>query len=264
MKKIHILLLIITFIIGCTPKRLIYLQKDPLELPEQEYILNDTTYHMQPNDIMSISLNSVNEEAEELFNVSQSTVGANQSSLSTTQGGGGNLFFFNGFIVSDSGYIDLPIAGKIKVGGLTPKEAEQIIKTTILEFVTDAYVSIRFVNFKVTFFGEFNNPGVNYFYQNKLNIFEAITQAGGMTAYGNRRKLLIIRPTEKGNRTISVDLTQRRILESEDLFLYPNDMVYAEPITAKIFQTRSNDVLYVLSSVTTLLTGVALILAVSK
>ena len=120
------------------------------------------------------------------------------------------------------------------------------------------------MSFKVTFIGELGSPGTVVFYQEKLDIFEAIERAGGITDYGNRQEILVVRKTLEGRKTFYVNMQDRNILASEKLFLLPNDMVYVKPLGWRIFQLSSQDLLFALSTISTLLTTTLLIINLSK
>ena len=63
-----------------------------------------------------------------------------------------------------------------------------------------------------------------------MTVLEAISEAGNLTDYANRKRVLVIRPTSKGTETFRLDLTNDKILSSDGFYLLPNDMVYVEPI----------------------------------
>src|SRR5436190_13506037 len=70
---------------------------------------------IQKNDLLSISINSLNSEATAIFN--NPNISAAQS---TTSSGTSNLA--QGYLVNQDGYIQFPVLGNIKAAGLTKKE----------------------------------------------------------------------------------------------------------------------------------------------
>lgn len=64
-------------------------------------------------------------------------------------------------MVDNEGYIDFPVLGPLKVAGLTRWELSEMIKKLLLEkgLLTDAVVTVEFMNFKVSVIGEVNSPG---------------------------------------------------------------------------------------------------------
>ncbi|MBE9509972.1 MAG: sugar transporter, partial [Bacteroidetes bacterium] len=68
---------------------------------------------------------------------------------------------------------------------------------------------------------------------------------------GNRKKVLIIRPTKSGTETFRIDLTSSKVLSSEGFFLLPNDIVYVEPISTKTFRINAPTLSIFLSTIST-------------
>ena len=110
---------------------------------------------IQPNDILSISISSLNPEASAVFN----TTNGQQNNINTSNG---NVAQPSGYLVNAEGFIQLPILGNIKSAGLTKKELKERITTTIVEkkLLVDPIVSIRHLNFEVTVIGEVGRPMV--------------------------------------------------------------------------------------------------------
>lgn len=77
--------------------------------------------------------------------------------------------------------------------------------------------------------------------------------AGDISDYGNRTKILVIRPTKSETRTYRIDLTKKDVLSSEGFFLLPNDIVYVEPIKSKTFRINIPTLSLFLSTLTTLI-----------
>lgn len=54
-----------------------------------------------------------------------------------------------------------------------------------------------------------------------------------MKTFGNRENVKLIRQTEKGNRIYELDVTDNGVLENDQFYLLPNDVVYVEPMNSK-------------------------------
>jgi len=90
-------------------------------------------------------------------------------------------------------------------------------------------------NAQVTILGEVNTPGQYNMNKDQITIFEAISLAGDLTIYGKRKRVRIIRPSSDGTKTIKVDLTDINLVDSQNYYIQPNDLIYVEPIKAKMF-----------------------------
>lgn len=44
-----------------------------------------------------------------------------------------------------------------------------------------------------------------------------------------------MRPSNEGTKTITVDLTDLNLIDSQNYFIQPNDLIYVEPIKAQMF-----------------------------
>jgi polysaccharide export outer membrane protein len=70
------------------------------------------------------------------------------------------------YTVDENGYINYPLIGNVKVGGLTRTEAENELKSKISKYIVNPGVNINFTNFRITVLGEVAKPG-NFRFQMK-------------------------------------------------------------------------------------------------
>jgi polysaccharide export outer membrane protein len=77
--------------------------------------------------------------------------------------------------------------------------------------------------------------------------------AGDITDFGNRQKILVLRPSPEGTRSFRLDLTSSNILSSDGFFLLPNDIVYVEPIKNKSFRMNMPTISLAFTSISTLI-----------
>jgi polysaccharide export outer membrane protein len=161
--------------------------------------------------------------------------------------------FINGYTVSDSGYVEVPVLGRIPVVDMTVSQATDAIRERAGRYLKDATVIVKLISFRYSVIGEVARPGTFTNFNSQLTVLEAISNAGDITDYGNRKKVLVLRPDGQGTTTFRLDLTSRDILTSEGFFLLPNDIVYVEPIKSKTFRINSPTFSLVLSSITTLI-----------
>jgi polysaccharide export outer membrane protein len=64
-----------------------------------------------------------------------------------------------------------------------------------------------------------------------------------MTPYGKRENVLVIREKEGVRSAIRIDFTNKELLNSPYFYLQQNDVIYVEPVKAKILQ-GSNSTYY--------------------
>lgn len=178
---------------------------------------------IQKNDILSISISSLNMEASAVFNTTNNFV---ISSANAT----GNNTQSSGYLVNSDGYIQLPILGNIKAEGLTKKQLKENITEVLLnkKLLVDPIVNIRHLNFEVTVIGEVTHPTVITVPNEKISLLKALGLAGDITIYGKKDNVLLIRETEGKKNVKYIDLNSKSFLNSPYYYLMPNDIVYVE------------------------------------
>lgn len=87
----------------------------------------------------------------------------------------------------------------------------------------------------VTILGEVNQPGTYAIPEGKgMNILEALAQAGDMTVFGMRNKIMVTRVNTKGKfQTWTLNLDDSDVNSSPCFLLKPEDRVYVTPNKAK-------------------------------
>jgi polysaccharide biosynthesis/export protein len=157
-----------------------------------------------------------------------------------------------GILVDPAGNIELPLAGKIPVGGLSIAEARELVSSKYKSFMDSPVVVLKKLSFKVTILGEVNKPGLYYIPNEKISLLEGLGMAGDLTYFGNRKTIKIIRQTESGYKEILVDLTSKQALNSEVAWLNPDDVVYVQPLRRRGGATVSPTVAVITSILATL------------
>jgi len=204
-------------------------------------------YLIKPEDNLYIDIQSMNPEVDQVFNSSKSNLyGGTQQSYGDLTGQ-----FLNGYQVNDKGMIRLPVIGEVSVADKTEEGAKIVIQQKVDEYYKNATVKVKILTYKISILGEVRNPGVYHNYNKSITILEAISMANGTSDYASVRKVLVIRPTPKGNKSFRLDLTNKEMLTSEAYYLLPNDVVYIEPDKYKNFNLNTTVYSLALSAITT-------------
>ena len=145
------------------------------------------------------------------------------------------------YLVNNSGEIDFPVIGTLRVGGLTKNEAESLIRERLRPYLKEApIVTVRMANYKISVLGEVARPGSFTIGNEKVNVLEALAMAGDMTIYGVRDNVKLIREDESGKRgIINLDLNNAGIVTSPYYYLKQNDILYVTPNETK---ARNSDI----------------------
>lgn len=124
-----------------------------------------------------------------------------------------------GFIVSSTGEISFPYAGRVKVGGLTEIQASELIASRLGEYINNPQVTVRIASFRsrrAYVEGEVRTPGMQIFTDVPMTLLEAINRAGGITPNGDRSFVTLTR----GEQTTRINL-----LSMQELGANPNNIL---------------------------------------
>lgn len=237
-------------------EKLTYLQNIEETGDEGIFEKNKPGYVLQPGDLLYIQILTENKEINELFNPTMSA--------SSTQAMRPESLFYTGYLVNDSGYIEMPLLERITVSGLTIDQASESIKSHATKYLKNPQIIVKLANFKFTVLGEVKAPGVKQITANQVNIMEALAYGGDISYNGNRKKILLLRQTAEGTKTYRINLAQADVVNSNLYYIMPNDIIYVEPLKSTLFREQASDYIFVISAISTTLTTVALILTLLK
>jgi polysaccharide export outer membrane protein len=235
-----VFLLILIFAGSCvSTKKLIYFNdidqlQDPIVNPREQKLI-------MPFDKLYIKVFSIDEKTYQLFNSND-----NQGSSSTTS--------VIGYLVNGSGKINFPFVGEVLVSGLTTTQAGLKLSDALNEYVSKATVIIKFIDNNVTIMGEVQNQGTFLFSQEKLTIYEALALGGGISQFGDRKNVILIR--QEGDRIMhhKLDLTNSGIAGKDYYYIQANDVIVVEPLKSYSWYNFNNGTYNtLLTSVTTLM-----------
>lgn len=202
--------------------------------------INEVTYNnpnelydakIMPKDILTITVSTTDPKAATPFNL---TISEPLSITGRVNTSGGTL---QTYLVDNNGDIVYPVIGTLHVKGMTVRECEALIKQKIMPYLSateNPVVTVKMSNFKVSVFGEVARPNTFTVSTGKINVLEALAQAGDMTIYGKRDNVTIIREDAEGKKTYhQMDLRDANIINDPYFYLQQNDVVYVEPNTVK-------------------------------
>ena len=249
MNKLLLCLLIIVFATSCASrKEVIYFQD--ADLLDQQALPPAFEPVIERNDILYITVSSLNEELTLPF---KRNVGMENMNMA-------NNLELQGYLVTSDGVINFPVLGEIPVQGKTRKEVKQQLEQQLRNYITDAEVDVRIINFKVSVMGEVKMPGLYTIRDERVTLPQALALAGDLTRDGNRKKIRIVREQDGKQLVGNIDLTASGIFSSPFFFLKQNDLIYVEPNTRGVKKSGLiENVPVLLSLVTVILSSVVLI-----
>ncbi|MCG2618071.1 polysaccharide biosynthesis/export family protein [Terrimonas sp. NA20] len=189
---------------------------------------------LQADDQVQVSISSPSAEATSFFNLITANPSPSTGTLSNSSSV--NQSFINVYVVSTEGRITMPILGDIQAAGLTLEQLRQKVVVALKPYLTNAIVSTRLINFKVTVIGEVSKPFTVPVNGEKINVIEAIGASGDMTVFGSRKKVKVIRKLPDGNTEVAkLDFNSSSVFQSPYFNLRQNDIVYVQPNKNKGF-----------------------------
>ncbi|MCD2259784.1 polysaccharide biosynthesis/export family protein [Psychroserpens luteolus] len=244
---------------SCIPhKDIVYLQNKNTAIDSTQALVEQPKlYRVQINDILNIRIKVLDQENVTIFN----PVG--EGSLNAS---GEERAYFDGFTVDIHGNIRIPDLGKFNVLGYTCEDIETLIKDRLLEdqfkSTANIFITVKLSGLRYTASGEVGSPGTQVVYQERVNIFEAIANAGEIPLTGDKKDVQIIRQYPQGQQIHHLDLTDANVMQSPYYYIQPNDIIYVKPLKQKIWGTGTTGVqtLTTLFSVVSFLTTIILVI----
>jgi len=204
-------------------------------------------YHIRPKDNLYVGIATPDQDLSKMTDPTTNGVSLAMAYEGITSKA------VNGNVVDADGNITLPMLGKIPVAGLSVTEAEDTLRAISKQYLKDATVKVRLLNFKVTILGEVKLPGIYYNYNNYITVLDAIGLAQGTTDYAKLADVLVLRPMTAGTKTFSLNLNSKSAIQSPAWYLQPDDVVILQPGKNKGLQQKLPLVGIVVGSLSALL-----------
>jgi len=245
--KYVLLLLLAVGMASCVTSRRVNLLQEPTKhnkIPSYDTTHTYEDYLLRIGDRLYIYVYSVDENVAKLFNSMGTSGGTSAAQMrqQMTQGGNGTSNYeLYSYLVLEDGTIDFPLVGKIPVRGLTTRQVKLELEKELASYIKD-YGDYNMVSCEVnvvqrTYSLITNTAGCGNFpiRKEKLTIYEALAQAGGLGDWTDRSKVRIIREIEGQTKVIMFDVRSKDIINSEFYYIEPNDVIYVQHLRGKSF-----------------------------
>lgn len=216
---------------------------------------NSYEVKIQPDDLLMIIVSAEDSEAVSPFNLKTYNVSSNNK-LDVARG----QETIQTYLVDQTGNIDFPVLGKVKIGGLTRTDALQFLQTKISMYVKNPIINLRITNFKISLQGEVNLPGTYSITSERVTLLEALSMAKDLTIYGKRNNILIIREVNGEKSFNRVDITKSDFVNSPFYYLAQNDVVYVEPNKTRVNSSAVGPNTSVIISAVSILVSLAVLI----
>ena len=131
--------------------------------------------------------------------------------------------------VRPDGMISLPLLNDVPAAGLTPLEVKELVRTKLADFIEAPEVSAivkEIRSSRVSVVGEVKTPG-RYELKGRTTVLELLAWAGGITEFGSRTRIVILRGT--GSATQRIPFNYNKALSANraqaNILLEPGDVV---------------------------------------
>lgn len=187
-----------------------------------EDITNMSPLIIQPEDQLSISVTSLNQDAANVFTNNIQNSGPNSD----------NPVY--GYVVDSKGEIKLPLLGVVKVAGVSSAQLAEQLQQQLQSYLSRPNVSVRIVNFKVAVLGDVLRPNVYRSTSDRLTITEALSLAGDLNVTAKRDDITLVREINGKRTYIPIDLTSKKLFESPYFYMKSNDLLFVQPGKLKL------------------------------
>ncbi len=173
-------------------------------------------------------------ESNDNLAITLQTVIQNNTNTPITTNSVGTFNELNGYLVDKNGYVEIPLIGFVKVGGLTTAEAREVIKQKAKDIYNNPVVNVRIANFEITILGDVGKPGKIILPSEKASIIDAIALSGDLNLTAKRDNILLIRSEGDEKKCVRLDMRSTQIFQSPYFYLKQRDLIYVVPSKNKI------------------------------
>ena len=217
--KISLALVTLTITSCVSKKEIVYFQNHEAN---QSLVNNSYKTIFKPNDLVQITISALDLEAVKPFNLPAVTYATTTNNIVGTPQQ-------QSYLVNKEGFIEFPLLGKIKLGGLTRPEAISLLRKKLSpDYVKNPTININISNFSVTVLGDVKSPGKFIIPNERITVLEAIGLAGDLNISGIRN-IEVKREENNSIKTYNLDLRSNKIFTSPAYYLQQNDIIYVKP-----------------------------------
>lgn len=237
MKKI-LFYLVMIFLASCSvPNRMFKTEKE-YSFAADSAEADTMPYLIQPNDRLELHIFS--NDGFKLIDLTQTGTEGAQTVMMT-------------YLVESNGEAKFPVIGKVHVGGLTVKDAENILQDKYKKYYNDPFVILNVTNRHATVFLSDIGRGVVIKLENDYtSLFDALALAGGLSEYSKAYDIRILRGDLRNPKVYHANVSTVEALRNSELKVLSNDIIYVDT-ESKFSRKLSTEILPFLSILTSFL-----------
>ena len=222
-----ILFLLVSFILvsiqSCTaPKNATYFNKLVRDTVIQTNLIKLSEVVIQKNDLLGISVSSLNVDLDEKFN----KTGMIKSGFQ----------FGDGFLVNENGSINIHFLGFVQVEGLSRNQLREKLEKELTPYFKEPIVTVQFLNKKVTVMGEVKSPQVVFLTEDYTPLIDVLVKCGDLGKDAFVNDIIVIRDSINFKQIKHLNLEDHTLLSSSWYYVKPNDVVYVKSDISKTYK----------------------------
>jgi polysaccharide biosynthesis/export protein len=259
-----ILLLIMVSIVSCIPnQKIAYLQykneyKAPGTIVKDSLVrrYNESTfvYRLQPGDLLDIKISTQTPLVYNPFADADRGLVSGQQMMQTTDPG--RQVQSSGYYVDQDGGLNIPVIGRINVGGYSLKQAEDSIAAVVIKYLEKPVVRLKLQNFKFTVLGEVKSDATLMSGDNNISLLQALGMAGGASEFADLSRVKVIRRSGSETNVFYVNLLNEEFLSSPFYSVQPGDVIVVTPLKQRPWLKYLSPNLGLLTGSVSLLIGI--------
>lgn len=203
-------------------------------LAEQISTQLDATYRLSKYDLINIVVVGFSD----ISITTGTSYSADTTGAANAGSSGQNVGGFNDVVIGPDGNVNLPLVGTIKLAGLTVAEATELLTNKLGEYIKIPSLAVMVKQYglrKIYVMGEVTKPGLYALGSDYMNVFAALSSAGGITKRGRPKHIAVVRVVagKVQMREINFDRFVEKQDATQNVILQDGDMVYV-PRSGKI------------------------------
>lgn len=220
---------------SCTaPKNTTYFNKLVRDTVIQTNLIKFPEVEIQKNDLLGISVSSLNTELDDKFNKSTIIKSGSQ--------------FGDGFLVNENGSINIHFLGFVQVEGLTRNQLREKLEKELTPFLREPIVTVQFLNKKVTVMGEVKAPQVIMLTEEYTPLIDVLVKCGDLGKDAFVNDVIVIRDSINFKQVKHLNLEDHTLLSSSWYYVKPNDVVYVKSDLSRTYKEERLRSIQILAS----------------
>lgn len=141
------------------------------------------------------------------------------------------------YLIREDGNVLLPMVGDVKLEGLTLYQANAFLKEKYAKFYTSPFINLTINNRRVIILGGTKGGTVIPLENEKTTLLEVLAIYGGIDNAAKAHNIRLIRGDLQNPEVQIIDLTTIEGMKQANLEIYPNDVVYIEPVRKVLIES---------------------------